>query len=224
VSFLAFISSLIGAAVATLVNYVLPRRHGLIMKWELCREILYRKQVIAYGKVYALVSNHIQNFQHPEKLAPSDCTLMKTRAFGIKKAIEDSSFLIPEKVMLALRGFDEVVEDTMAHLVAVQSVFKLLAEPPEDFVYIRACASQYAVKMKEFRDDLGVEALTADLDDFSGTPAIKKRWKAWWVKILKQKDANAKCRQKDDDVGRKFKDRNLLVHNGPLIYFFVGYR
>jgi len=182
----ALSSSLIGATVVALVNYILTLRRDLFMKRELYREVLYREKVAAYGKVYALAAGYIHDVKHPTALTVRQIMETEKRALLVKKEIENSGLFMPLEVMDAIGGFDEISDYIVKNPALAKARFQLDGEPTEDILRIMTWADQFESVCEILRDDLGVEELTADLNEFFRTASRHPVWVPKWLAKLKQ--------------------------------------
>ena len=180
----ALISSIIGGLVVAVVNAALTQRHALIMKRELYREVLYREKVAAYCKVYALATAYIQDHQNLEKPSIGQLVDAYDRAAIVKKEIENSGLFMPEEVMATLGAYDEISYYLMQHPAIAKQRYELEAEPPDELLVILTFTDQLKSVVEKLRDDLGVETLTADLNEFFRTAALKPGWAQRWKQII----------------------------------------
>ena len=199
-TFISFISSVIGGLVAAGITHVLNNRHALLMKRELYREVLYREKVPVYNEVYELASGFIHDYEFFVGGSSDKSIEAIDRAVFIKKKINDSGLLMPGKVLDAIGACDEICEHLMEQPSLSKERFQLNSEPTEDLLVIRTFADQLKSVIKILRDDLGVEVLTADLGKFFRTASLKPGLSERVEKFIEKIGRKTICNNKGSEV------------------------
>lgn len=196
------LASLIGGLVAIAVTAYFRRQHDLLMKRELYREILYREKVVAYSKVYALACGFIQDHEHLTDPTIDELLGAYERSIVVKKEVENCGLFMPAKVLAAVGTFEEISLYIMDHPALYQKRVELEFEPPEELLIILTFTDQLKSVIKILRDDLAVEELTTDLNEFFRTASLKPRWAKYGKQILeKMTEKIAGCYNKQKRYG-----------------------
>ncbi len=199
-TFTTFLISVVSAVVVTVVGHFLTRRHDLLMKRELYREVLYREKVVAYREVYALAADYVHDFKYPDTaMPPSEIVkTMEQRIGAVRQAIIERGLFMPEAIWEALGDSEYVTDHYKEGNPDIYRRYDLGIDTPQEILDIFARTEECETIMDVLRDDLGVETLTADLNEFFRTASLKPRWAEWWKKVVERKPSDKKNDQEND--------------------------